>query len=323
MAEPRPRDRISDTTKIPTLHAWTSRPTDDTGSKSSRLTASTASSSAGCARIPYSARERDPRACPLAGASRDYESVHRQFHDNAAGARDTWWLRQRDISTNYARSNGTLVGGPPVLSLPNENLNARSRHIAKQLREAFAGAAGHRTCVVGDLAPKPVLGSQRMDGPDVAQTPPHSERRKKHSRRDTVRSKQQNAGSLQARTRKPREDPAGKRSMGIAPRQQGLKVYPEAADVCETDGLIPGREILPRRAENHFGVALRGSVLRFVSWGLALSADLALCCCSPSQIWPSILALLARGDWAGCPAKRACAPERLATLHKWTRPVLL
>lgn len=227
------------------------KPVSDAASScKSRATASTMSSSS---RISSAREPRDPRACPLAGASRDYESVHRQFHDNAAGARDSWWLRQRDISTNYARSNGALVGGPPVFSLPNEDLNARSRHIAKQLREAFAGAAGHRTSVVGDLAPKPSQVSQDLvvdaEKSSKASTERRKTRKHRHGEGTAPASRKQD---LVAFTK----SAAGKRCMGGPQRQEGLKVYPAAASVCETAGLVPGRESgSPPRAENHFDVA--------------------------------------------------------------------
>ena len=259
MAEPSPLSATLDSTLVPTHCERRSIPQDLESSRSSRVTASTAS------HVLRSAREpRDPRGCPLSGASRDHENVHRQFHDNAAGARDSWWLRQRDISTNYARSNGTLVGGPPVLSLPNENLNARSRHIAKQLREAFAGAAGHRTCVVGALAPIPsqiqVQNAPSKEEPSGARPSP-DQRWRKQSRQVAIRVEQDfDSGGLKNR----REHPAGKRIMGIVPRTEGLKVYPAAADVCEADGLIPGRETSPRRVETHFGAGL----------------GLAWCCCT-------------------------------------------
>ena len=233
--------RPSDAQNTLVPRAW--KPCSDAASSSSSRMTGISSRVSGA----LSAREpRDPRACPLAGASRDYESVHRQFHDNAAGARHSWWLRQRDISTNYARSNGALVGGPAVFGVPNENVNARSRHIAKQLREAFAGAAGHRTSVVGDLAPKP---SQVNDADGLERGrvlgSGTSERRRKP---------QQVAPQSM---RKSRELAAGKQYMGSMPRQQGLKVYPAAADLCETAGLLPGREGgSPQREANHFGKGL-------------------------------------------------------------------
>lgn len=60
--------------------------------------------SRGC--LPFSAR--DPRAFPLAGASKEHERLHRQIHDDAAGKRISWWLRQRDKS-NEARSRQNLL----------------------------------------------------------------------------------------------------------------------------------------------------------------------------------------------------------------------
>ena len=48
----------------------------------------------GC--LPFSAR--DPRAFPLSGASKEHEQLHRKLHDDAAGKRISWWLRQRDKS---------------------------------------------------------------------------------------------------------------------------------------------------------------------------------------------------------------------------------
>ena len=250
------------------------KPVSDAASScKSRATASTMSSSS---RISSAREPRDPRACPLAGASRDYESVHRQFHDNAAGARDSWWLRQRDISTNYARSNGALVGGPPVFSLPNEDLNARSRHIAKQLREAFAGAAGHRTSVVGDLAPKPSQVSQDLvvdaEKSSKASTERRKTRKHRHGEGTAPASRKQD---LVAFTK----SAAGKRCMGGPQRQEGLKVYPAAASVCETAGLVPGRESgSPPRAENHFGAGLSATDGVDLQACMSTGSDVLLSC---------------------------------------------
>ena len=47
----------------------------------------------------------------------EHEQLHRRFHDDAAGERISWWLRQRDIAGGYAKTNGVLVGGPSVEGL--------------------------------------------------------------------------------------------------------------------------------------------------------------------------------------------------------------
>ena len=66
---------------------------------------------AGCA-TPFSAR--DPRAFPLAGASKEHERLHRKIHDDAAGKRISWWLRQRDKSNAswlWEWDKSHMVGG--------------------------------------------------------------------------------------------------------------------------------------------------------------------------------------------------------------------
>ncbi|CAK9017314.1 unnamed protein product [Durusdinium trenchii] len=255
-------DRLSSRLATPLSHrsCRSSLRSDSNRTKSSRSVFS----------CPFSAR--DPRAFPLAGASKEHEQLHRNLHDDAAGARISWWLRQRDKSNEYLKSRGFLVGGPSVIS---EEVH-ESGHIASQMTRAFAGAAGRRASKtrqpvpytidpafehtkqnmeLGDHAGKETIRTSTMR--DVL----HDSTNGKNSGQDSGMQKGRDVSQGGKAERSQRSHrtrratgsaAAGLKCMGSKPRAEGIKVHP-SGKVCEIDEVICGRDIShsPSKLKEH------------------------------------------------------------------------
>eukprot|EP00434_Breviolum_minutum_P003783 symbB.v1.2.003331.t1/scaffold171.1/size348550/8 len=215
--------------------------------------------------LPFSAR--DPRAFPLAGASKEHERLHRQIHDDAAGKRISWWLRQRDKSNEYVKSRGYVVGGPSVV----EEIHEKD-HVATQLTKAFQGAAGRRTSkikepepfvpkdpafehskqglVLDDLAGKETVRQSTMREvlKDTSGAINAAEVSAKATSRGAERSNKRGVDREQKRR------PAGRKILGHTPRTEGVKVHP-SGKVALIDQLICGHDISqsPQKLEQHLG----------------------------------------------------------------------
>ena len=187
---------------------------------------------------PFSARE------PPAGASKEHEQVHRQFHDDAAGERISWWLRQRDKSNDYTKCRGLLVGGPSVF--PGEERNPT----ADQMAKAFAGAAGRRAS------------STRQAMPYTADSAMLKLQQRGKAGRSTGRGVPWSTLSVPETLTEPEPTPsrnthgsgvaAGKKSMGAKARTEGIKVHP-SGQVSEIEQLISGHDIStsPGKLQEH------------------------------------------------------------------------
>eukprot|EP00931_Biecheleriopsis_adriatica_P089518 TRINITY_DN63633_c0_g1_i1.p1 TRINITY_DN63633_c0_g1~~TRINITY_DN63633_c0_g1_i1.p1 ORF type:complete len:566 (+),score=99.09 TRINITY_DN63633_c0_g1_i1:44-1741(+) len=230
---------------------------------------------------------RDPRAYPYSGASKEHEQLHRKFHDDAAGARDSWWLRQRDVANDYTRANGVLTAGPAlVVSLP-AGQDGRSQQVTHKLQHAFQNAAGTRTETVGRLEPRkqragPPVGAavqyasqvdeivfhhdidRSLEMKDAAghRAAPRSEvvRRTPLDRISEVGAILRNADKSSDRTTKNRDREhvdaaAGRESVERKPHNKGLKQYP-VHGVLEADAVVQGRDIShsAERVKEHLGM---------------------------------------------------------------------
>ena len=214
--------------------------------------------------VPFAAT-RDPRAFPLAGASREHEELHRQIHDDAAGKRISWWLRQRDKSNEYAKSKGLVVGGPSVTEAFEVKKHTSKAHIAERMTRAFQGAAGRRSSEINDLKEdlkeerKGSLEARNLDlsqlGKEAAQGGRRQILQKPKELKEVWQSEAETIEipeSEKSRRQRVIGAAAGKKCMGSKPRAEGLKVH-RSGHVCKVDQVMLGRDISasPQKLKEH------------------------------------------------------------------------
>lgn len=228
------------------------------------VSSSRASSIYSCA-TPFSAR--DPRAFPLAGASKEHERLHRKIHDDAAGKRISWWLRQRDKSNEYVKSRGYVVGGP---SVPDE-IGAEKDHVAKRLTKAFEGAAGRRSSKIKEPEPfvpkdpafehtkqgmklQDLAGLETSRATTMRQILEDQSGEEKNAAELTAVTAEGRSAASQRRCQALRSVPAGRKIIGSKPRAEGVKVHP-SGQVALIDQLICGHDISqsPEKLKEHLG----------------------------------------------------------------------
>eukprot|EP00435_Cladocopium_sp_Y103_P019283 s711_g4.t1 len=201
--------------------------------------------------LPFSAR--DPRAFPLAGASKEHERLHRKIHDDAAGKRLSWWLRQRDKSNEYVKSRGYVVGGPSV----PEEIGAEKDHVAKRLTKAFEGAAGRRSSKIKEpepFVPKDPAFEHTKQGMELQDLAGLETTRATTMRQILEDQSGERSAASQRRRQALRSVPAGRKCIGSKPHVEGVKVHP-SGQVALIDQLICGHDISqsPEKLKEHLG----------------------------------------------------------------------
>lgn len=214
--------------------------------------------------VPFAAT-RDPRAFPLAGASKEHEQLHQQIHDDAAGKRISWWLRQRDKSNEYAKSKGLVVGGPSVTEAFEVKKHTSKAHIAERMTRAFQGAAGRRSSEINELKedlkeePKGSLEARNLDLSQLGKEIPQGGRRQILQKPKEMKEVwQSEAETIEIPSEKSRRHrvtgaaAAGKKCMGSKPRAEGIKVH-RSGHVCKVDQVMLGRDISasPQKLKEH------------------------------------------------------------------------